>query len=95
VYGLYTPASVILEEEVTVTEERKPMSFAEVVAAALALPEEDREEVIAHLSAHRSRPPAVREAWIEEADRRMELVRAGKMRLLDADEVLADPDYDD
>lgn len=70
------------------------MSFEEVVAAALALPEEDREGVIAHLNAHRSRPPAIREAWIEEADRRMELVRAGKMRLLDADEVLADPEIE-
>ncbi|HST61229.1 MAG TPA: addiction module protein [Longimicrobium sp.] len=77
------------------TEERKPMSVEQIVSAALELPEEDREEVIAHLSTHRSRPPAIREAWIEEADRRMELVRAGKMRLLDADEVLADPDFDD
>jgi hypothetical protein len=37
----------------------------------------------------------IRQAWIEEAERRMELVRAGKSRLLDADEVLADPEYDD
>ena len=73
------------------TEERKRMSVEEVVAAAMELTEEDREELIAHLS----RPPAIRQAWIEEAERRMELVRAGKMRLLDADEVLADPDYDD
>jgi hypothetical protein len=77
------------------TEERKPMSVEQIVSAALELPEEDREEVIVHLSAHRSRPSAIREAWIEEAERRMELVRAGRMRLLDADEVLADPDFDD
>lgn len=76
-------------------EERKRMTVDQVTAAALELPEEEREQVIAELTAHRSRPASIRQAWIEEADRRMELVRAGKMRLLDADEVLADPDYDD
>lgn len=34
-------------------------------------------------------------AWLDEAERRMELVRRGEMRLLDADDVLADPEYDD
>lgn len=34
-------------------------------------------------------------AWLDEAERRMELVRDGEMRLLDADDVLADPEYDD
>lgn len=72
-------------------EERKPMSVEEVVAAALALPEDDREEIVARMS----RPASIRQAWIDEAGRRMELVRAGKMRLLDEDEVLADPGYDD
>ncbi len=75
--------------------ERKPMSIDEIEAAALELPLDDREELIIRLSAHRSRNPAVRQAWLDEAERRMELVRAGKMRLLDADEVLADPDYDE
>lgn len=32
---------------------------------------------------------------LNEAERRMELVRSGRIRLLDADEVLADPDEDD
>jgi hypothetical protein len=78
------------------TEERKPpMPVEEIVAAALELDEDDREEVIARLASHRSRPPSIRQAWIDEADRRMDLVRAGKSRLLDADEVLADPEYDD
>ena len=77
------------------TEERKRMSIDEIEAVALELPEEELEEVIARLSAHRSRTASIRQAWIDEADRRMELVRAGKMRLLDADEVLADPDFDD
>jgi hypothetical protein len=40
------------------------------------------------------RDPEVRRAWLDEAERRMELVRAGKMRLIDVDEALADPDYD-
>ena len=75
--------------------ERKPMSIDELTAVALQLPEDDREELIARLSAHRGRNPAVRQAWLDEAERRMELVRAGKMRLLDADEVLADPGYDE
>lgn len=44
--------------------------------------------------ADHTRPPAVRQAWLEEAERRMEAVRDGQMRLLDANEVLADPDYD-
>jgi hypothetical protein len=65
-----------------------------VTAAALELREEEREEVIATLASHRSRPPAVRQAWLDEAEQRMELVRSGKMRLLNADEVLADPEYD-
>lgn len=77
------------------TEERKRMSVEEVVAAAMELPAEDFEEVIERLSAHRSRTASIRQAWIDESDRRMELVRAGKMRLLDVDEVLADPDFDD
>ncbi|HEX6913145.1 MAG TPA: addiction module protein [Longimicrobium sp.] len=71
------------------------MSIDEFVAAALELPAEDFEEVIARLNAHRSRTATIRQAWIDEADRRMELVRAGKMRVLDVDEVLADPDFDD
>jgi hypothetical protein len=37
----------------------------------------------------------VRQAWLDEAERRMERVRAGKMRLIDADEALADPGYDE
>jgi len=36
-----------------------------------------------------------RRAWIEEAERRMEAVRAGEMRLIDAEEVLADPRFGD
>jgi putative addiction module component (TIGR02574 family) len=75
--------------------DRKPMSIDEIAAVALELPEDDREELIARLSAHRSRDQAVRQAWLDEAERRMELVRAGKMRLLDADEVLADPEFTD
>jgi putative addiction module component (TIGR02574 family) len=73
--------------------ERKPMSIDEIEAAALELPLDDREELIIRLGAHRSRNPAVRQAGLDEAERRMELVRAGKMRLIDADEVLADPEY--
>ena len=37
----------------------------------------------------------VKAAWLDEAEQRMDLVRRGEMRLLDADEVLADPEYDD
>jgi Putative addiction module component len=78
------------------TEERKPpMSIDEIEAAALLLPEEERDELIARLSASLAYGQSADEAWIDEAERRMELVRAGRMRLIDADEVLADPEYDD
>lgn len=122
------------------TEERKRMSIDEIEAVARELPQEQLDELIVRLGAHRgmdadqeqewrdeikrrvaeydagevegipmgqtlerlramlaqrSRQPAIRQAWIDEAERRMELVRTGRMRLLDADEVLADPDYDD
>ncbi|HEU0298627.1 MAG TPA: addiction module protein [Longimicrobium sp.] len=66
------------------------MSIDEIEAVILALPEDDREELIARLSARRTRNPAIRQAWLDEAERRMELVRAGKMHLIDADEALAD-----
>lgn len=72
--------------------DRKPMSIDEIEAAALELPEGDRDELIDRLSARRARAPEVRQAWLEEAERRMEGVRAGKMRLVDADEALADPE---
>jgi putative addiction module component (TIGR02574 family) len=72
--------------------DRKPMSIDEIEAAALELPEGDRDELIERLSAWQARAPEVRQAWLEEAERRMERVRAGKMRLVDADEALADPE---
>lgn len=76
--------------------ERKPtMTIDQIEAVALELPEDDREELIARLTASRARNADVRQAWLNEAERRMELVRAGKMRLMDADEALADPDYDE
>ena len=75
--------------------ERKRMSIDEIEAAALELPEDERDELIDRLSGGRTRNDAIRQAWLDEAERRMELVRAGKMRLIDADEVLADPDYDE
>jgi hypothetical protein len=71
------------------------MTIDQIEAVALELPEDDREELIARLSANRARNPDVRQAWLNEAERRMELVRAGKMRLIGADEALADPDYDE
>jgi putative addiction module component (TIGR02574 family) len=73
--------------------ERKPMSIDEIEAAVLELPERDRDELIERLSARRARNPEVRQTWLEEAERRMELVRTGKMHLVDADEALADPEF--
>lgn len=55
--------------------ERKPMSIDEIEAAALELPEGDRDELLERLSTGRTRNPALRQAWLEEAERRMELVR--------------------
>lgn len=78
------------------TEERKPpMSIEEIEAAALLLPEEERDELITRLTTTRTVERSRHQAWIDEAERRMELVRAGKMLLIDADEVHADPEYDD
>jgi uncharacterized membrane protein len=71
------------------------MSIDEVEAAALELPEAERNELIERLRGGHTRRNGIRQAWLDEAERRMELVRAGKMRLIDADEVLADPDYDE
>jgi|GEM_PF-4370293 len=59
------------------------------------MPENDREDLSARLTASRARDPAIRQAWLDEAERRMELVRAGKMLLIDADEALVDPAFDD
>lgn len=55
--------------------------------------EESLAKLRAMLADH-TRAPAVRQAWLDEAERRMEAVRAGEMPLLDTDEVLAGPDYD-
>jgi hypothetical protein len=76
-------------------ERKDKMSIDEIEAAALELSEDVRDELIIRLSARRIRDSGVRQAWLDEAERRMELVRAGKMRLIDADEVLADPGYDE
>lgn len=74
--------------------ERKPtMTIDQIEAVALELPEDDREELIARLTANRTRNADVRQAWLDEAERRMQLVRTGEMRLMDAEEALADPDY--
>jgi putative addiction module component (TIGR02574 family) len=75
--------------------ERKPMSIDEIEAAVLELPEGDRDELLERLRARRTRNPNVSQAWLEEAERRMELVRAGKMRLVHSDEALADPEFTD
>jgi putative addiction module component (TIGR02574 family) len=69
------------------------MSIDEIEAAALDLSPGDRDELIERLSARRTRNESIREAWLDEAERRMERVRAGKMRLVDADEALADPEF--
>jgi putative addiction module component (TIGR02574 family) len=69
------------------------MSIDEIEAAALDLSPGDRDELIERLSAGRSRNESIRQAWLDEAERRMERVRAGKMRLVDADEALADPEF--
>jgi hypothetical protein len=87
VYGLYTPASVILEEEITVTEERKPMSFEEVVAAALELPEEERvsllEQVEDSLYSDEIDP-----ADVEDHHRIIAEINAGRMKTVPAEQVL-------
>ena len=64
----------------------------ELVAAALALPRDERES-IAHalldsLDGEEISPEEWQEAWTEEIRRRLEDVREGRAELVDADEVL-------
>jgi hypothetical protein len=58
------------------------------------IPMEETLAKLRALLADHTRRPAVRHAWLDETERRIEAVRAGEMPLLGADEVLADPDYD-
>lgn len=76
------------------TGERKPMSVDQIEEAALDLPHEEFDELLGRLNSRRAAQSEIEAAWIEEAERRMEMVRAGTMPLIDADDVLADPDED-
>jgi putative addiction module component (TIGR02574 family) len=73
------------------TEERKPpMSIEELEAAALLLPEDEREELIARLQSSMPTEQEVDEAWRAEVRRRIALINAGDVEWIDGDEVMAE-----
>jgi putative addiction module component (TIGR02574 family) len=73
------------------TEERKPpMSIDEIEAAALLLPEEERDELIARLSASLATEQEIDAAWRAEVRRRVGLINAGDVQWVDGDEVMAE-----
>jgi putative addiction module component (TIGR02574 family) len=73
------------------TEERKPpMSIDEIEAAALLLPEEERDELIARLSASLPTEQEIDAAWRAEVRRRVGLINAGDVQWVDGDEVMAE-----
>ncbi|MGH7551810.1 MAG: addiction module protein [Longimicrobiales bacterium] len=60
-----------------------------VKADALRLPIHERARLAEQLIASLDEDSEIEAAWAEEIERRMEEVRAGKVELLDADQVLA------
>lgn len=71
------------------TEERKPMSVARIVAAALELPEGDREEIIRRVQATLT-DDDVDQAWRAEVRRRLARIETGDVEWIDGEEVMAE-----
>lgn len=74
--------------------ERKTMSIDEIEAAALELPLDEREELIARLHAAHSADREIDSAWRAEVRRRMELINAGDVEWFDEEDVLAELEAD-
>jgi len=72
-------------------EKPQPATVQELYEAALKLSTEEREKLYLMLSQEDERytvDPAAERAIIEECERRVQMVREGKMELIDADEVI-------
>jgi len=69
------------------------MSVQAVIEQAMQLSVEEREEVIAHLQAANAneepKDPDWEAAWTAEIDRRMQDIREGRVKLIEADEAFA------
>jgi len=63
------------------------MSTAEIRAAALALPEDERERLVLELWDSLSEEDGVGEAWATEIERRVEAIANGDVKLVDHEEV--------
>ncbi|WP_420129527.1 addiction module protein [Longimicrobium sp.] len=70
------------------------MSIDEIEAAALELPLDQREELIARLHAAHAANRETDAAWRAEVRRRMELIHAGDVEWFDEEEVLAELEAD-
>jgi uncharacterized membrane protein len=70
------------------------MTIDEIEAAALELPLDEREELIARLRVAHSADREIDSAWRAETRRRMELINAGDVEWFDEEEVLAELEAD-
>jgi putative addiction module component (TIGR02574 family) len=73
------------------TQEGTPMSHCleDVMAAVLALPEEDRVEIIDAALASLADPGPLSEEWKAEIDRRSREINSGEVELIKNEEVFA------
>jgi hypothetical protein len=74
--------------------ERKPMTIGEIEAAAMELPLDEREKLIARLHAAHSADQESNYALRAEVRRRMELINAGDVEWVDEKDVLAELEAD-
>jgi uncharacterized membrane protein len=70
------------------------MTIDEIEAAALELPLDEREELMARLRTAHSADREIDSAWRAETRRRMELINAGDVEWFDEEEVLAELEAD-
>jgi hypothetical protein len=72
---------------------KRLLAAEEIKPAALELPEQELDDLSDLLAATRPVRRGAGEAWIQEAERRVELYREGKLETFDADEVLEDDEW--
>ncbi|HEX8394568.1 MAG TPA: hypothetical protein VF665_19635 [Longimicrobium sp.] len=76
------------------SERKKMVTAEEIEEAALELDEGEFHSLVDRLTQKRGLSPERLRLWVEEAKRRDDAVADGRMGLVDADLVLADPDED-
>lgn len=69
------------------------LTAEEIEAAALELPQHELVGLIEDLTSMRPVEWVAGRAWIDEAERRIELYREGKLATFDADDVLEDDEW--